>query len=145
MYEFFGCDYLIFLHYEHVTPCWGYFYPFVKLIKKVLCLFTFYICWDFIHLIFSELTVILIFPLSSLIQQYYIYPCQLAILKSENIVLDKKRDATFYFLPCGVWRCVVCDFSLAQSESRSASLLVQKYKSSQTTGKFERKEHTVPF
>ena len=45
MCEFFRCDYHIFLHYKHVTPYGGYIYPFVKVIKKVLCLFTFYICW----------------------------------------------------------------------------------------------------
>ena len=44
IYEFFGCDYCVFLHYQHVMPCKGYVYPVVKLIKNVLCLFTLYIC-----------------------------------------------------------------------------------------------------
>ena len=44
MYEFFGCDYYIFLYYKHVTSCRGYVYPVVKLIKRVLCLFTLCIC-----------------------------------------------------------------------------------------------------
>ena len=44
IYEFFGCDYSIFLHYKHVMSCRDYIYPVVKLIKKVICLFTLYIC-----------------------------------------------------------------------------------------------------
>ena len=48
MYEFFGCNYCIFLHYKHVMSCRGYVYPVVKLIKKVLCLFTSYICWVYL-------------------------------------------------------------------------------------------------
>jgi len=41
IYEFFGCNCRIFLHYEHVITCRGYVYPVVKLIKNVLCLFLF--------------------------------------------------------------------------------------------------------
>jgi len=44
IYEFFGCNYCIFLHYKHVMSCRGYVYPVVKVSKKVLCLFTLYIC-----------------------------------------------------------------------------------------------------
>ena len=43
MYEFFGCDYCIFLHYKHVMSCRGYVYPVVKLIKNVLRIFTLYV------------------------------------------------------------------------------------------------------
>ena len=45
MYEFFGCDYCIFLRYKHVMSCRGYVYPVVKLIKRVLCL---------LHYVFAE-------------------------------------------------------------------------------------------
>ena len=48
IYEFFGCNYCIFLHYKHVMSCRGYVYPVVKVSKKVLCLFTLYICWVFL-------------------------------------------------------------------------------------------------
>jgi len=37
--------YCIFLHHKHVMSCRGYVYPVIKLIKKVLCLFTLHICW----------------------------------------------------------------------------------------------------
>ena len=40
MCEFFGCDYCV-TCYKHVMLCRGYVYPVIKLIKKVLCLFTF--------------------------------------------------------------------------------------------------------
>ena len=36
MCEFFGITY-----YKHVMTCRGYVYPVIKLIRKVLCLFTF--------------------------------------------------------------------------------------------------------
>ena len=41
IYEFFGCDYCI---YKRVLSCIGSVYPIVELIKKILCLFTLYIC-----------------------------------------------------------------------------------------------------
>ena len=44
MYEFFVCEYCIFLHRKHVMSCRGYVYPVVKLVQKVLCLFTLHIC-----------------------------------------------------------------------------------------------------
>jgi hypothetical protein len=47
-YEFFGCNYCVFLHCKHVMSCTVYIYPVVKLIKKVLCLFTLYICWVYL-------------------------------------------------------------------------------------------------
>ena len=47
MCEFFGCDYCVLLtinmlcHVEvmHAMLCRGYVYPFIKLIRKILCLF----------------------------------------------------------------------------------------------------------
>ena len=48
IYEFFRGNYCVFLHYKHVMSCSGYVYPVVKLIKKVLCLFTLYICWVYL-------------------------------------------------------------------------------------------------
>jgi hypothetical protein len=44
IYEFFGCNYCIFLHYKHVVSCRDYVYPVVKLIRKVLCLFMLCTC-----------------------------------------------------------------------------------------------------
>ena len=42
MCEFFGCDYCVLLtYYKHALSCRGYVYPVIKLIRKVLCLFTF--------------------------------------------------------------------------------------------------------
>ena len=40
MCEFFGCDYCVLLT-KHVMTCRGYVYAVIKLIVKVLCLFTF--------------------------------------------------------------------------------------------------------
>jgi len=40
MCEFFEC----FTYNNHVTSCKGYVYPVTKLIRKVLCLFTIYVC-----------------------------------------------------------------------------------------------------
>ena len=48
IYEFCGCIYCIFLHYKHVMSCRGYVYPVVKLIKKIQCVFTLYICWVYL-------------------------------------------------------------------------------------------------
>ena len=45
IYEFFGCNYCIFLHYKHVMTCRGYVYPVVKLIKMY---------YFYLHYIFSE-------------------------------------------------------------------------------------------
>ena len=35
------CVLLCITYYKHVMSCRGYFYPVIKLIRKVLCLFTF--------------------------------------------------------------------------------------------------------
>jgi len=40
IYEFFGCNYCIFLHYKHVMSCRGYVCAVVRLIKNVLSLFS---------------------------------------------------------------------------------------------------------
>ena len=47
MCDFYGCDYctlLYIIYCKHVMSCRVYVYPIVKLIEKVLYLFTLYIC-----------------------------------------------------------------------------------------------------
>ena len=39
--EFLECDLLCLTYYKHVMTCRGYVYPVIKLIIKLLCLFTF--------------------------------------------------------------------------------------------------------
>ena len=109
MYEFFGCDYCIFLYYKRVMSCRGYVYPVFKLVKKVLCLFTLYICSVYlviksykllIDCCMYKVTYIRLLNLFKIFDAYLHYPSK----KVTFIQLLKLCGVNLHYISCRIYR-----------------------------------------
>jgi len=91
IYEFFGCDYCIFLHYKHVMSCRGYIYPVVKLIKRVLRLFTLCICW--VYLVIKSYKLLI----NCCMYSYIRLLNNVLVVKKYAVITPKKLIHKFYY------------------------------------------------